>query len=282
MSQNLVSVAALAARLGERSLRVVDASWHMPAAGRDAAAEHAAGHIPGALFLDLDSQSDHASALPHMLPQADAFASWCGANGIGLDDWIVCYDDSDVRSAARAWWMFRAFGFATVAVLDGGLAAWRAAGQPLTQETATASPVTPPRLKLELGRVRSLDQMRANLAAPAEQVVDARAAPRFAGEAPEPRSSVRAGHIPGSRNLPYGRLFADDGRMKPGGELRALFTDAGIDLARPVVTSCGSGVTAAVLALALAQLGKADVALYDGSWTEWGSQSDTPISTGPA
>ncbi len=277
----IVSTEWLAARLGRPDVKIVDASWYLPDSGRDAAAEYAAGHIPGAVLYDLEASSNRSSSLPHMLPSATEFATRMSA--LGLDDAsaIVVYDGSGLNlSAPRAWWTFRVFGHAAVAVLDGGLGKWRGEGRPLDPGTPK-----PKRgrftARLDAGRVRDLAAMRANLTSGAEQVVDARAPGRFAGTAAEPRPGLRAGHIPGSLNLPFTDVVGPDGTVLPLDRLRDLFVAAGVDFARPVVASCGSGVTACCTALALELLGHDRTAVYDGSWTEWGAQSDTPIEVGP-
>jgi thiosulfate/3-mercaptopyruvate sulfurtransferase len=275
----LVTTRWLADRLKDPKMRPVDASLYMPASGRDAAAEFVAAHIPGAVRFDLEENSDPSSGLPHMLPSADRFSANMQALGLSNDDAIVVYDDSGANlSAPRAWWMFRVFGHARVAVLDGGFGKWRAEGRELE-----SGPARPERgtfeARLDPSRVRGLEEMRANLAAGAEQVIDARSAGRFAGTAPEPRPGLRPGHIPGSRNLPYTELVAPDGTMLPLDRLHRKFTDAGIDLDRPVVASCGSGVTACALVHALYLLGHDDTAVYDGSWSEWGGRSEVAVET---
>jgi thiosulfate/3-mercaptopyruvate sulfurtransferase len=272
----LVTVEWLAKHLGERDLRVVDGTWHMPQTGRDARAEFDAAHIPGAVFFDIDAIADRASPLPHMLPTAEAFAAAVSELGIGSDDGVVVYDVRGVVSAARVWWTFRAFGHEAVAVLDGGLRKWRAEGRPIA-----SGPVTQParrftaRLQPEL--VRDLVAMRANLDSRAAQVLDARSAGRFAGTEPEPRAGLRGGHIPGSLNLPYETLYRADGTLKPADELRQAVTGAGVALDRPIVTTCGSGVTASVLALALHLLGRPDVAGDAGARGAGGGRPDTPV-----
>ena len=272
----LVTTDWLAARLGDPGVRVVDGSWHMPQLGRDARAEFAHAHIPGAVFLDIDAIADRSSPLPHMLPTPDEFGIAVGALGIGDGDRVVVYDTRGVVSAARVWWTFRAFGLDSVAVLDGGLPKWRSENHPV--ESGVPTPPTrrfTAKLRSEL--VRDLTAMRDNLGSRVEQVVDARSRGRFAGTEPEPRAGLRGGHIPGSVNLPYDELYQPDGTLAPREELQRRFVAAGVDLAQPVVTSCGSGVTASVLALALYLLGRPDAAVYDGSWTEWGGRDDTPI-----
>lgn len=275
----LVSTEWLAQEIGASDLRIVDASWHLPAAGRDARSEFEAAHIPGAVFFDIDEIADTSNPLPHMLPSPEKFASRMQALGLGDGSRIVVYDNSEVRSAARAWWMLRVFGAHQVAVLDGGFQKWQAESRPVE----SGKPVVRHRHFtpwMDDKAVRSLAQMKANLTTQAEQVLDARAASRFSGSEPEPRPGLRAGHIPGARNLPYKELLNEDGTFKRGEDLRAAFEQTGVDLSRPVVTTCGSGVTAAVLTFGLHLLGHEKVALYDGSWTEWGSQPDTPVITG--
>jgi len=272
----VVTTEWLAKELGAPDLRVLDGTWHMPQLRRDARAEFAQGHIPGAVFFDIDAIADPTTTLPHMLPTAEAFAAAVGDLGVGSGDRVVVYDTRGVVSAARVWWTFRVFGHDSVAVLDGGLRAWKAEGRPLE----TGAP-TPPRREFHARRrpelVRDLDAMRRNLVTRAEQVLDARSRGRFAGTEPEPRPGLRGGHIPGSLNLPYETLYRPDGTLLPPEGLRAAIEAAGVDLGKPITTSCGSGVTASVLALALHLAGAPRVAVYDGSWTEWASQHDTPV-----
>jgi thiosulfate/3-mercaptopyruvate sulfurtransferase len=275
----LVTTDWLGAHLRDDNVRVVDGTWHMLQLQRDPRAEFAQAHIPGAVFFDIDAVADHSTPLPHMLPRAEDFARAVGALGIGDGDRVIVYDVRGVVSAARVWWTFRAFGHDDVAVLDGGLRKWRAEGRPVESGTPSPAPRRfTPRPRPEL--VRDLAQVRANLAAPREQVLDARSAGRFAGTEAEPRAGLRGGHIPGSRSLPYDRLYRPDGTLLPPEGLKAAFDTAGVDFGRPVTTTCGSGVTASVLALALHLLGHRAVAVYDGSWTEWGGRDDTPIATG--
>jgi len=269
----LVTTDWLAAQLGDPDLRILDCTYVDAALARDPAAEWRAGHIPGACFLDLKAVSDPDTPLPTMLPSAAAFAGAMGVLGIGNGDRVVLYDDSPWRTAARAWFTFRSFGL-PAAILDGGLAKWRAEGRPLTADDPLPAPatLTPPR---EHVAVRDLARMRANLDSAAEQVVDARSAARFTGAELDPRAGVASGHIPGSVNLPYTRLFAPDGTYLPHADLAAAFADAGVALDGPLVATCGSGVTASTIAFAAHLLG-AEVPVYDGSWTEWGADPSTP------
>lgn len=273
----LVSTGWLTAHLGEPDLRVVDATWYLPHLKRDARAEFAQAHIPGAVYFDIDAIADRNTTLPHMLPDAEQFARAVSALGIGSGDRHVAYGGRNMIASARVWWTFRVFGHAPVAVLDGGLPKWRAEGRPLESGTPQPAPRhLTARFHPEL--VRDLQQMRANLERRVEQVLDARSRGRFAGTEPEFRPGLRSGHIPGSLNFPYDRLFrADDGTLVPRDALRQAFEGSGIDLAKPAVMTCGSGVSAAVLAFGLHLLGRPDVAVYDGSWTEWGSYPDTPV-----
>lgn len=278
-SDALVSTEWLAERLKAPDVRVVDATWFLPNAGRDARAEYAAAHIPGAVFFDVDEIADTNSPLPHTVPSAEKFSARARRLGLGDGVKVVAYDNNKFVASARAWWMFRLFGHRDVAVLDGGLAKWLAEGRPVDD-----APVRPAERHLTARQnnllLRELDQVRTNLTAKREQLVDARAPGRFRGAEPEPRPGLRGGHVPGSVNLFYGDLVAGDGTLKPPRELARGFEAAGVDLDRPVVTTCGSGVSAAVLNLALYWLGRPDAALYDGSWTEWASQPDTPVAGG--
>jgi len=279
--ESLVSVDWLAGEIGACDLRIVDASKHLPEAGRDARAEYEDGHIPGAVFMNLDDLVDPAAPIENTLPLPDGFASRMEALGIGDGSRIVLYDDSAVKTSARAWFMLRMFGAHHVAILDGGLQAWIAAGQPLDKgvETRRHRHFT---AWSDPAQVRSKAQVLANIASKAEQVIDARGAPRFTGAVPESRPGLASGHIPGSLNVPYTALYNSDGTFKSPADLRAVFAAAGVDLSRPVITSCGSGVTACVVAFALHLIGKDDVALYDGSWSEWGADPAMPKAVGAA
>lgn len=265
-------------RLGEPGLTIVDASWYLPAQKRDARAEYEAAHIPGARFLDQDAVSDADSPLPHTLAPPRRFAQYVGALGISADDTIVVYDGPGFFSAPRAWWMFRVMGVFQTYVLNGGFDGWKAEGRPMTAQPTRIAPSIF-HADFDASRVVGLDEMRRIVGSGESQIADARSPGRFAGTEPEPRTGVRSGHMPGARNVPASAL-SRQGKFLPREELRKVFDDAGIDLSRPVVTSCGSGITAAVITLALESLGHGDNRLYDGSWTEWGGLSDTPVATG--
>lgn len=276
---NLISTEWLAARLGTPGLAVLDASYHLPAAKRDAAEEYAAGHIPGARFLGLASLFDAGSSVPYAFPTPEQLAERLASLGVGPDAAIVIYDDSAIRTAARAWFVLTASGRANVAILDGGLAKWSAEGRPLDSGMADIAPAAPAPFTAPV-RVRSKADMLANLESHAEQVIDARAAERVFGTGTDPVNGLPMGRIPGSGNLPYTELFNPDGTYKSPEALRDAFVAAGIDLARPLVTTCGSGVTASVALFAAHLIGKHDTALYDGSWSEWGTDPATPKEQG--
>jgi thiosulfate/3-mercaptopyruvate sulfurtransferase len=273
----LVSTDWLAEHLGEPDLVVVDASWHVPASGRDGRAEYLEAHIPGARFLDIDELSDHANPAPHMLPGAAEFGESMERLGVGRSDRVVVYDNSPLRSAARGWFMLRHFGADQVAILDGGLQAWLAEGRPIDsgepgRRDASFDP-------LERDEIVTREQLLSGVDAP---LLDARGKARFEGREPEPRPGLSSGHIPASRNLPFAALYAKDGRFRPTAELRRLFAEAGTDPSQPFVASCGSGVTASALLFAAYLLGNERARLYDGSWSEWGADPATPKAIGPA
>ena len=271
----------LAARLGAPGLRVIDASWYLPGAGRDAASEYAAGHIPGAVFFDLDANSDPRSPLPHMLPSVAEFAGRMAALGLNDSDQLVVYDGSGVNlSAARVWWTFRTFGHEQVAVLDGGIGKWRREHLPLESGSVTL-PAGNFTARLDGSAVRDLSAVSANIHSGSEQLVDVRSQGRFAGQEPEPRPGLRGGHVPGSLNLPFTELVRSDGTVLPPEQLRRRLIKAGIDLARPVIATCGSGTSACALVLSLALVGHTETSVYDGAWAEWGGRADTPIELQP-
>ena len=276
--KTLVSTDWLAQHLKDPDLRIFDASWHMPAAARDAKAEYAACHIPGARFFDIDEISDHRSDLPHMAPPVEKFISRMRAMGVGDGHQVVVYDSTGIFSAARVWWTLRLMGKTDVAVLDGGLPKWLAEGR----EVEDMPPMVRDRhitVQRQSGLVKDVTQVAAASKLAQVEILDARAAPRFKGEVAEPRAGLRAGHIPNSKNVPFVDLL--NGQvMKSPTDLKSVFEAAGVDLSRPVITTCGSGITAAVLSLALERIGHRDHSLYDGSWSEWGMYDDLPIAKG--
>jgi thiosulfate/3-mercaptopyruvate sulfurtransferase len=275
----LVTTEWLADRLDRRNIVAVDGSYYLPTERRNAKSEYLTGHIPGAVFFDIEVVADRSSGLPHMLPTPEIFAEAVGALGIGNDDTVVVYDGVGLFSAARVWWTFRALGAEHVFILDGGMPKWIAE----RRRVEAGSVAREPRhfsARLDPSAVASLADVRAALAAGSAQVVDARSAARFRGEEPEPRPDVRRGHIPGALNVPYAGLIAS-GRLLPPERLAAAFAAGDVDIEKPIITSCGSGVTAAILWLALDTLGKKPAGLYDGSWVEWGSRHDLPIAIGP-
>ncbi len=277
MTDPLISTDALAAELGRPDLRLVDASWYLDK--RDARAIFREARLPGAVFFDIDGVSDKTSALPHMLATPQAFAEAVGALGISERDHIVVYDQQGLFSAARAWWTFRVMGAQRVQVLDGGLPKWRAEGRALDSGEPSPAPATF-HATAHLDLVADAREVLANIDAQTFQLVDARGAERFRGEVAEPRPGVRSGRTPGAFNIPFGQILNPDGTVKDADALAGVFKAAGVDVARPVVGSCGSGITASILALALARLGHPDARVYDGSWAEWGGRHDLPIATG--
>lgn len=277
--KTLVSTDWLAAHLRDPDLRILDASWYLPDAGRDPRAEYTAAHIPGARFFDIDEISDQRSALPHMAPPTEKFMSRMRAMGVGDGHQVVIYDGAGLFSAARVWWTFRLMGKTDVAVLDGGFPKWRAEGR----EVEDLAPIVKDRhmtVSRQNQLVKDVTQVAHSSKLREAEILDARSSARFKGEAPEPRPGLRAGHIPGSKNLPFATLLNADGTMKSVADLRATFEAAGVNLTKPAITTCGSGVTAAILSLALERIGHRNHSLYDGSWAEWGMYDDLPVEKG--
>lgn len=278
----LVSTEWLAAHLGDANVKLLDATFKLPGVLPLPKDDYLTAHLPGAVFFDVDAVSDHSNPLPHMFPSAEQFGRDVGGLGVSNADTVVIYDAGGWVAAPRAWWMFLSYGHRNVRILNGGLKKWRAEGRAVESGEVKPKPATF-HASYDPKRVRSIEQMIANVESRKEQVIDARAAERFEGRAAEPRPGIRAGHIPGARNVPYSQLFdAATGEMRPLDDLRRSFTGAGVKLDAPIVTSCGSGVSAGVLTLALYRLGITDTALYDGSWSEWGQDKGPPIATGPA
>ncbi|HZZ61236.1 MAG TPA: 3-mercaptopyruvate sulfurtransferase [Roseiarcus sp.] len=278
-SRDSCTTAELADELGDPGLGVIDGSWHLPNTGCFGAVEFRLGHIPGAVYFDIDTISDRDTILPHMLPKPDLLAKEMTALGLGDGMRFVIYDVLGLFAAARVKWTLRAYGVRDVRILEGGLTKWIAEGRPLEFGEAHPKPrpFTP---RLDRSFVASLDDVRAALATGSAQVVDARPADRFRGEAPEPRSGLKSGHMPGSLNVPFAEVV-EHGRLKPRDALKAIFAEKKVDLSKPVITTCGSGVSAAILALAVEEAGGTIAGLYDGSWAEWGSREDCPAATGP-
>lgn len=279
-SRFVVSSEWLHAELGSPDLKILDASFYLPAQNRNADAEYAAGHIPGAIRFDHDKVADHSTGLPHMVPTPDVFADAVGLMGISENDRIVVYDGPGIFSAPRGWWLFRIMGARQVFVLDGGIDGWKAEGRPLETDIPSPTPVSF-NTDFQVEKVIDFQSMLSIVSDSTRQIADARPGGRFTGTEPEPRAGMRSGHMPGAVSLPSG-TFSVNGKLRPLSELRQAIEDAGIDFGQPVVTSCGSGITAAIITLALESLGHEDNALYDGSWTEWGSRQDTPVVTGPS
>jgi thiosulfate/3-mercaptopyruvate sulfurtransferase len=274
-SRWLVSTYWLAYHLRDRNVVAVDASYFLPTQQRDAHAEYRGGHIPGAVFFDIEAVSDHSTELPHMLPGPTQFGEVVGSLGIGDGDTVVVYDSVGLYSAARVWWTFRLFGAKKVYILDGGLPKWKSEGRPLEKGDAERTP-RKFTAEMNVGAVAMLADVRMALSGDSVQIVDARSPERFAGTAPEPRPDLRSGHMPRSFNVPFGRLI-ENGHLAQRARIEAAFTEAGVDLDKPIITSCGSGVTAAILTFALESIGKEPKGLYDGSWAEWASRPDLPI-----
>jgi thiosulfate/3-mercaptopyruvate sulfurtransferase len=278
ISPFIVDADWLEQRLGTPGLSIVDGSWYLPAQKRNAKAEYDAAHIPGAIFFDQDVVVDPDSPLPHTLPRPEVFAQHVGSMGISADDTIVVYDGPGMFSAPRVWWMFRTMGVFQVYVLDGGFDRWKTEGRPVTSERTKIAPCVF-YASFDKARVAGLADMRRIVKTGESQIADARPAGRFEGVEPEPRAGVRSGHMPGARSIPA-KTLSENGKLLPVNRLKEVLQSAGIDLSKPVVTSCGSGVTAAAITLALESVGHTDNKLYDGSWTEWGGLSDTPVETG--
>ncbi len=281
-SPHLVSTDWLETHLSAPDVVVIDASWHLPPTGRSGRDEYLEEHIPGALYFDIDDLSDEKSDLPHMLPSAEKFASRMRKMGIGDGKKVIAYDSTGLFSAARAWWMFRVMGHDDVALLDGGLRKWKSEGRALEDGPPAPQQERHFTVRLQTMMVRDLSTMQRTSANASSQIIDARSPGRFSGDEKEPRQGLRSGHIPGSRNVHYAALLNEDGTVKPTGDIEQVFKDAGVDVSKPAITTCGSGVTAAILTLGLELAGQHKHALYDGSWSEWGGIEECSVETGPA
>ncbi|MCP5382147.1 MAG: 3-mercaptopyruvate sulfurtransferase [Kordiimonadaceae bacterium] len=275
-TSSLVTTEWLAENLSDPNVRILDATWYLPNSENNAKAEYASSHIPGALYFDIDEIADTDIPLPHMMPSNEKMSSRVRKMGISNRNHIVVYDNSDFNSAARAWFMFKNFGHEDISILDGGFKKWSKEGRP-TQSDIPAFSSSHYQAQKDEHKIRNLDQIKANIKSNKEQVIDARSRGRFLGTAPEPRPESRSGHIPGSYSVPFNELLNEDGTYKSRNELKKIFVENGVDLNKPIVTSCGSGITACVLLFALDQIGHKDGALYDGSWAEWGTRTDTPV-----
>ncbi len=282
MSNGMISATELQGRLGAAQLRVVDASFHLPGSGRDANLEFLQAHIPGAQRFDIEAIADHTNSLPHMLPTPSEFSASLSRLSIAPDHDVVVYDTSGLLGAARAWWMLRVFGHDRVKVLDGGLAAWQRLGGALESGAAAPGHIPPSAVQIRPELVRDRAAIEAIVRDGGSQIIDARGATRFRGESAEPRPGLRSGHIPRSVNIPSANLLNADGTLQSAASLREIFAQAEVRVAEPIVASCGSGVSACVVALALYTLGYETTAVYDGSWSEWGADSHLPIAVGPA
>jgi len=281
MSDDVVSTDWLERHLGTPDIAIVDASWYLPAAGRNARAEFQEARIPGAQFFDIDETADTASPLPHMLPSPEKFSSRMRKLGVGDGKKVICYDGAGLFSAARAWWMFKVFGHVEAAILDGGLPKWRAEGRPLEDGPPARPQERHFTARFQSMMVRDMKEVSEALKSGAAQLADARSPARFQAKEHETRPGVRSGHMPGAHNIHYATLLKSDGTLKSAADIASVFAAAGVDVSKPVITSCGSGVSAAILTLGLTLIGARRHALYDGSWAEWGGNPDTPVVTGP-
>ena len=274
----MVTTDWLADHLDDDHVAVLDASWYLPDMGRDPLQEYDLGHVPGAVFINLDMISAPDTDLPHMMPTAEHFSKCLENLGIGSDHFIVCYDGAGLFSAARLWWMLRAMGHAKAAVLNGGFPKWQREGRPVSTDVPKRTPTTF-NAALNTDMVADADDVVDLLSSDDNQIADARGAPRFFAREPEPRPGIRGGHIPGSKNVPYKSLLSESGEMLPNDELKEVFRKAGLNPDAPITATCGSGVTAAIIRLALLEIGAPEAKLYDGSWADWGMRTDLPVAT---